>query len=223
MPMWWAKAHRGGTVNGLARNLKGPRKEMSCLHRPWKINGFWSQQSGGPLESRWFSLAPLVGTPWFKHGMVDVMQSYDVWSLPNATTFFWSARSGTFSHKKATRKVPNLYILLVMARSRSKSLRCVKCVQVDVDVFYKCYCPTMDGYRWNHSWKSQKLAGNGRAVVVASDIFGIHTGRHKEICDSIAEEVTDRVGVRGKGLYSQDQCTINEMEHISSHRHAMIM
>eukprot|EP00434_Breviolum_minutum_P022658 symbB.v1.2.019995.t1/scaffold1657.1/size107422/4 len=30
--------------------------------------------------------------------------------------------------------------------------------------------------------------GNGRAVVVASDIFGIHTGRHKEICDSIAEE-----------------------------------
>lgn len=53
------------------------------------------------------------------------VESYDVRSLPNATTSFWSVRSGTFSHKKATIKVPNLYILLVMARSRSKSLRCV--------------------------------------------------------------------------------------------------
>jgi len=30
--------------------------------------------------------------------------------------------------------------------------------------------------------------GNRRAVIVASDIFGIHMGRHKEICDSLAAE-----------------------------------
>ena len=145
---------------------------MSRLHRPWKMNGFWSQQSGGPLESRWFSLAQWVGKrrdgrsrdakvfqhlpvirvmfvvfnelniwilPWemgylkqlplswskpstvmawtvqFQRGWSRWtclgVESYDVWSLPNATTFFWSVRSGTFSNKKATRKVPNLYIL----------------------------------------------------------------------------------------------------------------
>ena len=70
--------------------------------------------------------------------------------------------------------------------------------------------------------KARNSAGNGRAVVVASDIFGIHTGRHKEICDSIAEEVTHG-WCEGRGLYSQHQCTINEMEHISAHRHAIIM
>ena len=33
------------------------------------------------------------------------------------------------------------------------------------------------------------VVGNGsRAVVVASDIFGIHLGRHKEICDELAAE-----------------------------------
>eukprot|EP00435_Cladocopium_sp_Y103_P006583 s1683_g2.t1 len=30
--------------------------------------------------------------------------------------------------------------------------------------------------------------GNSRAVLVASDIFGIHQGRHKEVCDVLAEE-----------------------------------
>jgi len=69
---------------------------------------------------------------------------------------------------------------------------------------------------------SQKLAGNGRAVVVASDIFGIHMGRHKEICDSIAEEVTHG-WCEGQGLYSQDQCTIHEMEHILVYQHTNTM
>lgn len=38
-------------------------------------------------------------------------------------------------------------------------------------------------------WTFPAVPGNSRAVLVASDIFGIHMGRHKEICDSLADEV----------------------------------
>ena len=99
------------------------------------------------------------------------VESYDVRSLPNATTVLDPCEVGHSQTKTATRKVPNLYILLVM----SKSLRCVNV------------------YRWMWMFSTMLLPGNGRALVVASDIFGIHAGRHKEICDSIADEVTDRV------------------------------
>lgn len=181
---------------------------MSRLHRPWKINGFWSQQSGGPLESRWFSLAPLVGTPWFKRGMVDVMQrffsTYQLlvgfcrgncylkqlplsWSKPS-TVIAWTVQfQRGWLKQKSYHKGSKLIYSPWNCLSLCDVWNASRWMWM---FFYKCYCPTMDGYRWNHSWKSQKLAGNGRAVVVASDIFGIHTGRHKEICDSIAEEVT---------------------------------
>lgn len=43
------------------------------------------------------------------------------------------------------------------------------------------------------------MPGNSRAVLVASDIFGIHMGRHKEICDSLAEEVRFTGSVAGDG------------------------
>ena len=44
---------------------------------------------------------------------------------------------------------------------------------------------TMNGVQCYVSWPAE---GATNAVIVFQDIFGIHTGRHKQFCDMLAEK-----------------------------------